>query len=289
MLLIDGVKYELWAPPSEDEFERVVKEHAEDIFGEQSLYLDIKHKLKSKAGTGTIPDGYIITFDDKPQLHIVEVELSGHSYDHIISQVTKIITCIIDPSTWNEIARTIRDEIMKDELIAIKAKKAIASGEVYEFLYDRISNLASLAIVIDKNREDVREGIRNITHREIKMIEFQTFRRLGAEAVHAHLFEPLYKAVTVIPKPTTEITPEDSFEVTLQPSYIESYCIYIPASKKHLFPTSNTTLELNSDIGVIEAKFSLDSFGIWLSTGLSKWFKAHAELEKGDKLRILLK
>ncbi len=25
------------------------------------------------------------------------------------------------------------------------------------------------------------------------MVEFQTFKRVGAEAVHAHLFEPLYK------------------------------------------------------------------------------------------------
>jgi len=42
MLLIDGVKYELWTPSNEDEFEQVVKEHTEDIFGEQSIYLDMK-------------------------------------------------------------------------------------------------------------------------------------------------------------------------------------------------------------------------------------------------------
>ncbi len=45
MLLIDGVKYELWTPPSEDEFEQVVKEHAQDIFGKESIYLDRKQKL----------------------------------------------------------------------------------------------------------------------------------------------------------------------------------------------------------------------------------------------------
>ena len=33
MLLIDGVRYEAWIPPNEDEFEQVVKEHAKDIFG----------------------------------------------------------------------------------------------------------------------------------------------------------------------------------------------------------------------------------------------------------------
>lgn len=39
MLLIDGEKYEEWVPQgpyAEDEFERVVKKHAQDIFGEQS-------------------------------------------------------------------------------------------------------------------------------------------------------------------------------------------------------------------------------------------------------------
>jgi hypothetical protein len=36
MLLIDGVKYWLWAPPSEGEFEQIVKEHAKDIFGEEA-------------------------------------------------------------------------------------------------------------------------------------------------------------------------------------------------------------------------------------------------------------
>lgn len=46
MLLIDGMKYELWTPPNEDEFERVVKEHAQEIFGEQSIYLDGKQELR---------------------------------------------------------------------------------------------------------------------------------------------------------------------------------------------------------------------------------------------------
>lgn len=207
MLLIDGVKYEEWVPEgdrAEEELEQIIKEHASEIFGENSIYFDIKHKLKSKAGTGTIPDGYVLTFGNNPQLHIVEVELFSHSYDHIISQITKIITCLKDSSTWNDIARTIRDEINKDELTAIKAKKAIQPSEVYEFLYDNISNLASLVIIIDKDRIDVREGIGNITHREITMRELRTFKRVGAETIHAHLFKPLYIKEKAIAKASLE-------------------------------------------------------------------------------------
>ncbi len=288
MLLIDGVKYELWTPSNEDEFEQVVKEHAQDIFGEQSIYLDRKQKLKSLSGIGSIPDGYVIVLGDSPQWHIIEVELSSHPlHEHIVSQVSRFITGIGNPSTQREIARAIYDEITRDGYLKLKLEQAIGSTEIYKFFSDLISEKPILTIIIEKDTPGLREAISTLAHSQIKVVEFQTFAREGVcLPVHAHLFEPLYKAVTVIPKPTMEITYEDSFEVTLQPSYIESYCIYIPASKKHLFPTSNTTLELNSDIGIIEAKFNLDSFGIWLSTGLSKWFKAHTELEKGDKLRI---
>lgn len=48
MLLIDDVKYELWMLPSEDNFERAVKEHSQDIFGENAGYFDLKQKLKTQ-------------------------------------------------------------------------------------------------------------------------------------------------------------------------------------------------------------------------------------------------
>jgi hypothetical protein len=295
MLLIDGVKYEEWTPPSEDEFEQEVKKHTQEIFGEDSKYIDIKHKLESKGGTRTIPDGYVITFGDKPHLHIIEIELSSHSYDHIISQITKIVTCIKDSSTWNEIAKTIRDEITRDELTAIKAKKAIESGEVYEFLYDRISNLASLAVVIDKNREDVREGIRNITHREIDMIEFQTFRRMGAEAVHAHLFESLYKPIELPPPKPPPPGPLDTILIKVTPAAIRYGYIPFPKRHRRLFPGFDEPFTLVTDIGEITTHVigapggppvgDLDA-GNRIGWHLKPWYKKHPELRHGDEIII---
>jgi predicted small metal-binding protein len=309
MLLIDGVKYELWTPEgdkAEEELEQMVKEHASEIFGEGSIYVDIKHKLKSKAGTGTIPDGYVITFGDNPQLHIVEVELFNHSYDHIISQITKIITCLKDLNTWNDIARTIRDEINKDEFTAIKAKRAIKSGEVYEFLYDRISNLASLVIVIDKDRPDVREGIGNITHREIKMIEFQTFKRAGAETVHVHLFQPLYKIaeqkserVSETRETKTRAQREEyiisEIKVKITPASIKYGYIPFPKEYRHLFPGYDQSFILITDIGEIITHVTgaptgtvvgeLDA-GNRVQTNLMPWYKKHRELQIGNEVSI---
>ena len=114
MLIIDGVKYELWTPQNEDEFEQVVREHAQDIFGEQSIYLDRKQKLKSLSGIGSIPDGYVIVFGDSPEWHIVEVELSSHPlHDHIVSQVSKFINGINNPITQKGIIGAIYAEITK--------------------------------------------------------------------------------------------------------------------------------------------------------------------------------
>lgn len=62
MLLIDGVTYKLWTPKDEEkEFHPMIKEHSKEIFGEKSLYFDVKHVLKSKSGIGSIPDAYVIT------------------------------------------------------------------------------------------------------------------------------------------------------------------------------------------------------------------------------------
>ena len=84
-----------------------------------------------------------------------------------------------------------------------------------------------------------------------------------------------------------ETPPVETVEVTLRRSYIESYSIYIPATKKYLFPVSKTTLELETDIGQIECGFGTEpASGAWLQKGLSGWFKAHRELKPGDKLII---
>jgi len=291
MLLIDGVKYEEWVPQgprAEDEFEQVVKDHTQEIFGEQSMYFDRKQKLKSLSGIGSIPDGYAIMLGDSPDWHIVEIELSWHPlHEHIVSQVSKFINGIKNPSTQKQLAGAIYDEITRDESLTLKVKKAIAPTEIYKFLLDLISRPPVLTIIIEKDTEELGEAISTLAHPQIKVVEFQTFtrERVGL-AVHAHLFEPLYKpAIPPPPQPPTALA--DSVEIALQPSCMKYYYIHIPIAKKHLFPDFKTTLELDTDIGLIEAGFNVDpAWGAWLQKGLSNWFKAHAQLKPGDKAII---
>lgn len=291
MLLIDGVRYELWkpeGPQAENEFEKLFKEHAQEIFGEQSLYFDIKQRLETELGIHTIPDGFVVSYGEPPQWRIIEAELSWHPlYDHIVNQIGRFISAIENTMTQRKIINAMDGELANNDFLRMKLKKAIGTTEVYRFLSDLISQKPILTIIIEKETPELKKALGILSYPSIDVVEFQTFAREGVGlAVHAHLFEPLYKPVILEPPPPPEPPPENSFEISLAPSYIASYCIYIPVAKKHLFPAFNTTLELDTDVGSIETGFNIDSWGIWLSKGLAPWFKRHPQLESGDKLII---
>lgn len=290
MLLIDGVKYEPWTPPTEDEFERVVKEHAQDIFGEQAIYLDIKQKLKSSSGIGSIPDGYVILLGNLPQWHIIEVELSSHPlHEHIVSQVSRFINGISNLGRRTEIVNAIYSEVNGNDFLKLKIKRTIGQVEVYKFLYDLISTPPILTVIIEKDTEGLRETIATLAHPQIKVVAFQTFVREGIGlSVHAHLFEPLYKPTPPEEHKVIHLEPgENSFEIILPASCMQSYYIHIPQAKKDLFPSFKTMLKLDTDQGTIETGFNIDpQWGAWLSKSLGRWFKAHPELKAGSKVRI---
>jgi len=232
MLLIDGVKYKLWTPKTEDDLERMVKEHAKDIFGGNSLYLDLKQKLKSPAGIGSIPDGYVITFEDKPRWHIVEVELSTHPlYEHIVSQITRFTSGIANPHSQRVIIDAIDEEIRKDEVLKTWIKDKIGSEEIYKFVANLISDPPVITIIIDEKTEELEEVCHSLPG-EKRIVEFKTFEseEVGL-GVHAHLFEPLAKPISLLEevrKCFTEKKPK------VKPSKVFPGFCYIPTEHKNI-------------------------------------------------------
>lgn len=291
MLLIDGVKYEEWVPQgpqAEDEFERVVEKHAEEIFGKDAKYFDLKHRLASRSGTGSIPDGYVITLGDKPGVRIIELELASHSLQHIVSQMVNIINGIENPTTQQKICNAIEDGISEDEIFTAKIAKAIKPIAIHRFLSDSFSNtLPIINIIIDKSSLVLEEAIRKITPPP-RIIEFQTFTREGVGLpVHAHLFEPLNKPVVPTePKPSLLLDGIIAIEIECQPSYIRYEYIGIKKRYRHLFPDFGTTIELTTDDGgVFEAEVSNSSgsMELWY---LRDWYKKNPHLNIGDIILI---
>lgn len=186
MLLIDGVKYEPWIPPSEDEFEQVVKEHAKDIFGEHSIYFDRKEKLRSLSGIGCIPDGYVFMLKKPPEWHIVEIELSSHNpYEHVVPQITKFSKGIGNPSSQQGLVEALYVEVVKNPEFVTKVKERTAFSEVHQFLSVCVSKAPNIVIVVEKENPQLNEAVETLA----QVVEFRTL--VGKDGKHVHAFEPL--------------------------------------------------------------------------------------------------
>jgi predicted transport protein len=191
MLIIDGVKYNLYVPRDEKELETMVKEHFADIFGENSLYFDIKPDLRSKAGIGSKPDGIVVSFD-KRCFYVVEIEMAGHPvHDHVIAQITRFNTAFRrSPETRVKITEAIYNEIISDPFKETYSKTKV-KGELFKFLTEVFSATPTVVLIIDETTEELNEAVEGLPL-ESRIVEFKTFAREGVGlTVHAHLFEPL--------------------------------------------------------------------------------------------------
>ena len=304
MLLIDGVKYDHWTPPNEDEFERLAGEHTEEIFGKDAKYFDLKHKLASKSGTGSIPDGYVISLGEKPEVQIIEMELASHSLSHIVSQMVNIINGIENPSTQQKICNAIDDGINEDDIFETKLAKAIRPVTIHRFLSDSFSNtLPTINIIIDESLPKLEEAIRKISA-AYRIIEFQTFTRGGVGLlVHAHMFEPVYRVIRptqTIPPQITKVKPDtsskDILEITISNiSFAKFHLFYIPKDRRHFFPGYKVPFALETDLNTIETRVSSAPAGTqvgdlnkgsYFQSNLGEWYKRHPDIKIGDKVRI---
>jgi hypothetical protein len=89
-LITQNKTYKYYEYSNEAEFENVIVENAKQIFGNNTVYIDIKKKIGDSIVT--IPDGYLIDFSfaERPRLYIIENEISTHDpYKHIGSQLLK--------------------------------------------------------------------------------------------------------------------------------------------------------------------------------------------------------
>ena len=191
-MLIDGVKYELWTPKKEiEEFHPLVKEHYKEIFGQNSFFIE-GSKLKSEAGKGSIPDGFVIALDEKSKWYIVEIELSTHElYDHIVNQVGRFINGIKKTETQKKVLEIVYHYIHDNKGRKAEFEDAIGSGEIYKYLSELINKPPILVIIIEKRTQELDEAIDLLRYALIEIVEFQTFVSEENISHHAHFFKPM--------------------------------------------------------------------------------------------------
>ena len=90
-ILFNSRLHDLAEFKNEEEFERVVVRFSDVIFGDKTVYFDVKRRIRSKKGLlGAIPDGYLISLiGSYPKLFIVENEISEHDELDVGQQLMK--------------------------------------------------------------------------------------------------------------------------------------------------------------------------------------------------------
>jgi len=303
-LLIDGVRYKLWTPKDEAALEDIVKKHAKDIFGEDSIYFDIKQTLRSQAGIGSKPDGYVIAFEDTPQWYIVEVELSSHPlHEHIMPQMSRFSMAIENPKTQRLIVDATNQEVKGNVSKRALLQDKIGAQEIHEFLSDLISNPPVLVVVIEEKTKQLEDVCAKLPLKT-KVVEFRTFEREGVGlGVHAHLFEPIWKPVLAKQRTHVVVCQEEKLpvdKVEIQLGSIHSHATFgtlsLPKKEyRHFLPGYKEDFILETDVGNIVTRVTSapqgtrigdPNAGAYIQGGLRPWYKKHPELKSGDRLII---
>jgi hypothetical protein len=289
MLLIDGIKYELWTPQKEvEEFHPIVKEHYKEIFGKNTFFIE-GSKLKSEAGKGSVPDGFVIELNQNPNWYIVEIELSRHPlYDHIVNQVGRFINGIKNTSTQKKVIETIYHYIQDDKQRKTEFEDIVGSGEIFKYITDLITKQPILAVMIEEKTPDLNEALDLLRYSPIKTVEFRTYISTKTDKSHAHLFEPLFT-------PSLRPMPQISGDIWVRVTGSELHRFAIPAEYRALFPGFHDDFILIADNEEITTCVAFDDkniphgdkkAGTSFSWNLKQWFGKHQSIKEGDKIKV---
>ena len=194
-LLIDGKVYKQYLWDSEEEFEKEVIIHSRELFGDESIYIDIKKRI-GKGDILSIPDGYLIDFSFKndARVYIIENELSTHDpFAHIGQQLLKF--SISYKASGRKIKEFLLNNIIKDttkKSFIDDKLKSLNIRNIDAFLESTIFDKPVWAIiVIDQITDDLRNVLNQLTM-NTEVVEFQTFVTDEEErfASHVHKYTP---------------------------------------------------------------------------------------------------
>lgn len=178
---------------NEDELEKVVVENYTKIFGNNTYYFNLKKGIKHKPGDLlTIPDGYLLRFNRKPSLIIIENELSTHDkIQHIGAQFLKFNSALTDTSKYH-VKKFLTDYLKENSKEEQKVNKLLPETpyKTYSDLLDAVvmEQTMDFAIIIDGTNEEL-ERVLSPFHPEI--IVLKKFQSKDNEIVyHVELDSP---------------------------------------------------------------------------------------------------
>lgn len=181
MILLNNQKiFKEFSYSSESELETEVIKYSRQLFGEKTLYLDAKKKLGGKSLGNTIPDGFLFDFSDpeSPSFYLVEVELAKHDfYRHIFPQITKFIGFFKNSTGQSELIEKIHELITGDKVLFDRFLDLSNNKEPYKTIKDIVEDSESILIIIDEDKNELKEIMDVYVDTWGKMVKTLIFKR----------------------------------------------------------------------------------------------------------------
>lgn len=161
----------------EDEFESIVVKLSNFIFGENTIYIDIKRKILSKS-FNIIPDGYLLDMTelDEPKLYIIENEIiSHHPYKHIGNQMLRFAINYDDSQL--AIRKLLMQQILSNPILKEKlniAYKKSSSRNIDAYLDRAVYSSFKALVVIDEAKPELYKVLEKI-NADISVLQLQSF------------------------------------------------------------------------------------------------------------------
>lgn len=216
----------------EKDFEQDVVANYRHIFGNDTVYIDIKKKIGDNIVT--IPDGYLLdfTFSNNPRLYIIENELSVHdAYKHIGTQLLKFAV------SYKQSRLKIKQYIL-DYLSKSRTNMTFIESKASEMGYRNIdAMLESMiyrdtvdAIVIIDNSSAELENVLSHLSMKIDIIEFKAYENGSGNRLYKFIpFNNEVKEFVAARSGAKNVSPEDidtivvpAQEEGFQSAFIES-------------------------------------------------------------------
>lgn len=216
----------------EKDFEQDVVANYRHIFGNDTIYIDIKKKIGDNIVT--IPDGYLLdfTFSNNPRLYIIENELSVHdAYKHIGTQLLKF--AVSYKQSRLKIKQYILDHLSKSptNMTFIESKASdMGYRNIDAMLESMIYRDTVDAIVIIDNSSAELENVLSHLSMKIDIIEFKAYENGAGNRLYKFIpFNNEVKEFVAARSGAKNVSPEDidtivvpAQEEGFQSAFIES-------------------------------------------------------------------
>ena len=216
----------------EKDFEQDVVANYRHIFGNDTIYIDIKKKIGDNIVT--IPDGYLLdfTFPNTPRLYIIENELSVHdAYKHIGTQLLKF--AVSYKQSRLKIKHYILDYLSKSptNMTFIESKASeMGYRNIDAMLESMIYRDTVDAIVIIDNSSAELENVLSHLSMKIDIIEFKAYENGAGNRLYKFIpFNNEVKEFVAARSGAKNVSPEDidtivvpAQEEGFQSAFIES-------------------------------------------------------------------